>query len=217
MVTGPTDLARRVVVVEDEPLTRSLVTSVLAAAGFIARGVDSAGLAITALRDFDPDALVVDLDLGDGPGGAEVLAYAERATPWIALVVLTNAASPAVVGVDRSRIPARAAYLHKRSLRDAGALLETLEEVLADQPPRRDDTTAQDLLSALSKDQLDVLRLVASGLSNAEIGARRGTSPHGVEQIVQRLISRLGVARGGGMNPRVQLARIYFRHGPSPT
>jgi len=217
MEVATTGVARRVVVVEDEPLTQSLVTSVLATAGFVARGVDSADLAIAALRDFDPDVLVVDLDLGDGPGGAEVLAFAERATPWIALVVLTNAASPVVVGVDRSRIPARAAYLHKRSLRDAGTLLETIEEVLADHPPRRDDATTQDLLSGLSKDQLEVLRLVASGLSNAEIGTRRGTSPHGVEQIVQRLISRLGVTRGGGANPRVQLARIYFRHGPSPT
>lgn len=216
MVADAAGWARRVLVVEDEPLIRSLVTSVLANAGFEARGADTAELAIAALRDFDPDALVVDLDLGDGPGGEEVLAYAERATPWVALLVLTNASSPAVVGIDRSRIPDRAAYLHKRSLRDAGILLETLEGVLGDRPPRRDDATAKDLLSELSRDQLEVLRLVASGLSNAEIGARRGTSPHGVEQIVQRLILRLGVTRGSTMNPRVQLARLYYRHGPGP-
>ncbi len=209
--------SRRVLVVEDEPLTRSLVISVLTNAGFEARGADSAALAIAALRDFDPDALVVDLDLGDGPGGEEILAYAERATPWAALVVLTNASSPAVVGIDRTRIPDRAAYLHKRALKDASILLETLQGVLLDQPPRRDDANAEDPLSDLSRDQLEVLRLVASGLTNLEIGARRGTSAHGVEQIVQRLITRLGVVKGGATNPRVQLARIYFRHGPSPT
>lgn len=217
-MTGEASRAlRRVLVVEDEPLIRSLVTSVLATAGFEARGVDTAGLAIAALREFDPDALVVDLDLGDGPGGEEVLAWAERATPWVALVVLTNASSPAVLGVDRTRIPARAAYLHKRSLKDAGSLIETLQQVLLDQPPRRDDATVADPLSGLSRDQLEVLRLVAAGLSNAEIGSRRGTSAHGVEQIVQRLIGRLGVVKGGSTNPRVQLARIYYTHGPRPS
>jgi DNA-binding NarL/FixJ family response regulator len=210
------DRARRVVLVEDEPLIRALMDSVLAHAGFVVRGVATAAEAVGALAQFDPDAVVVDLDLGDGPGGAEVLAYAERVAPWVALVVLTNAPRPAVVGVDSGLIPRRAAYLHKRSLKDAGALVDTLEQVLHDQRPRRDDAETRDPLSSLSRDQLEVLRLVAAGLSNAEIGARRGTSAHGVEQIVQRLITRLGVARSATSNPRVQLARLYYSHGPSP-
>jgi DNA-binding NarL/FixJ family response regulator len=215
--TPNTPTPRRVLVVEDEPLIRSLTISLLENAGFAALGADTAGGAITALRDFDPDALLVDLDLGEGPGGAEVLAYADRYAPWAALVVLTNAPSPEVAGVDRRLIPARAAYLHKRSLADASLLLDTLEGVLRDQAPRRDDSADSGPLSALSRDQLEVLRLIASGLSNAEIAARRGTSSHGVEQIVQRLISRLQVEKGSTTNPRVQLAKLYYAHGPNAT
>jgi DNA-binding NarL/FixJ family response regulator len=208
---------RRVLVVEDEPLIRSLTISLLQSAGFDALGVDCATDAITGLRDFDPDALLVDLDLGEGPGGAEVLAYADRYAPWAALVVLTNAPSPEVAGVDRRLIPARAAYLHKRSLATASLLLETLEAVLRDQEPRRDDTSDSGPLSVLSRDQLEVLRLIAAGLSNAEIAARRGTSSHGVEQIVQRLILRLNVEKGSTTNPRVQLVKLYYAHGPNAT
>jgi DNA-binding NarL/FixJ family response regulator len=208
--------ARRVLVVEDEPLIRALVLSLLQNGGFEARGVSGAAEAITALPEFDPDALLVDLDLGDGPGGVEVLTYADQVMPGIALVVLTNAPSPGVLGVDPQLIPARAAYLHKRSLGEASLVLDTIGEVLADQRPRRDDTTPTGPLSGLSPDQLEVLRLIASGYSNAEIGARRGTSTHGVEQVVQRLIARLGVARGPGTNPRVQLAKLYYAHGPHP-
>ncbi len=209
-------LARRVLVVEDEPLIRILVLSLLENGGFEALGVGDAADAIAALAHFDPDALLVDLDLGEGPGGVEVLTYADRSAPWVALLVLTNAPSPGVLGVDPQLIPARAAYLHKRSLGEARLLLDTLEEVLGDQDPRRDDTTPSDPLSGLSPDQLDVLRMIASGYTNAEIGARRGTSGHGVEQIVQRLITRLGVDRGPGTNPRVQLAKLYYTHGPNP-
>lgn len=208
--------ARRVLVVEDEPLIRILVLSLLETGGFEARGVGNAADAIAALIDFDPDAMLVDLDLGEGPGGVEVLTYADRSTPWVALLVLTNAPSPGVLGVDPQLIPPRAAYLHKRSLGEARLLLDTLEEVLGDQQPRRDDTTPSDPLSGLSSDQLEVLRLIATGYSNAEIATRRGTSSHGVEQIVQRLIQRLGVERGSGTNPRVQLAKIYYTHGPNP-
>ncbi len=210
-----TPAPRRVLVVEDEPLIRSLTISLLENAGFDAMGAGTAADAIAALKSFDPDALLVDLDLGEGPGGAEVLAYADRYAPWAALVVMTNAPSPEVAGVDARLIPARAAYLHKRSLADAELVLETLEGVLRDQAPRRDDVAASGPLSGLSRDQLEVLRLIAAGLSNAEIAARRGTSSHGVEQIVQRLILRLEVEKGSAMNPRVQLAKLYYAHGPS--
>lgn len=210
-----TPAPRRVLVVEDEPLIRSLTISLLENAGFDATGAGTAADAIAALKSFDPDALLVDLDLGEGPGGAEVLAYADRYAPWAALVVMTNAPSPEVAGVDARLIPARAAYLHKRSLADAELVLETLEGVLRDQAPRRDDVAASGPLSGLSRDQLEVLRLIAAGLSNAEIAARRGTSSHGVEQIVQRLILRLEVEKGSAMNPRVQLAKLYYAHGPS--
>ena len=206
---------RRLLLVEDEPLIRSLTTSLMENAGFETLSVATAADAIAGLRDFDPDALLVDLDLGEGPGGAEVLAYADRYAPWAALVVLTNAPSPEVAGVDGRLIPARAAYVHKRSLGDAELLLETLEAVLRDQAPRRDDSQASGPLSALSRDQLEVLRLIASGLSNAEIAARRGTSSHGVEQIVQRLILRLNVEKDSSINPRVQLAKLYYAHGPN--
>jgi DNA-binding NarL/FixJ family response regulator len=214
--TPPQPDLRRVLVVEDEPLIRSLTLSLLSNAGFDVAGVDTANAATKALEDFDPDAILVDLDLGEGPGGAEVLAYADHHAPWIALVVLTNAPSPEVAGVDRRLIPARAAYLHKRSLSESSSLLKTLEEVLQDHQPRRDDSVASGPLSSLSRDQLEVLRLISAGLSNAEIAARRGTTSHGVEQIVQRLIARLGVERGSTTNPRVQLVKLYYAHGPNP-
>ena len=84
--------ARRVLIVEDEPLIRMLVLSLLESGGFTAMGAGTASEAINALAGFDPDALLVDLDLGEGPGGVEVLTYAERTTPWVALLVVWTSA-----------------------------------------------------------------------------------------------------------------------------
>lgn len=202
--------ARRVLVVEDDALTRGLVADYLTHAGFEIAQAATASQAVRLVREWDPDALVVDLGLGDGPGGGEVLVAVEHIAPWIAVIVLTNSPTPALAGVRPDAIPARAAYLHKRSVMGGSLLLETLESVLADEPPRRDDLDSDDPLAQLSADQLEVLRLVAQGLSNAEIGARRGTSAHAVEQVFQRVIRTLGIERDSSVNPRVAATRIYY-------
>lgn len=209
--------ARRVLVVEDDALTRGLVSDFLAHAGFDTAQAATASQAIALLREWDPDAIVVDLGLGDGPGGGEVLVAVERIAPWVAVIVLTNSPTPALAGVQPEAIPARAAYLHKRSVMGGNLLLDVLESVLADEPPRRDDAICDDPLTRLSADQLEVLRLVAEGLSNAEIGARRGTSAHAVEQVFQRVTRSLGIERDGSVNPRVAATRIYYARGRGAT
>ena len=209
--------ARRVLIVEDEPLTRGLVAGFLEAAGFLTAEAETAQRAIKQLREWDPDALIVDLSLGDGPGGGEVLAAAERIAPWVAVIVLTNSPTPALAGVASDLIPARAAYLHKRSVLGGDLLLRALESALADEPPRRDDSKADDPLTRLSADQLEVLSLVAQGLSNAEIAVRRGTSPHAVEQVFQRVTRALGIPRDASVNPRVAAARIFYARGRAAT
>ena len=37
------------------------------------------------------------------------------------------------------------------------------------------------------------------------------------QKALDHVCGKLGVEKGGGSNPRVQLARVYYRHGPSPT
>lgn len=45
----------------------------------------------------------------------------------------------------------------------------------------------------LSSRELEVLRLVARGLTNAEIGAELGVTPHAVKQSLRRMSTKLGV------------------------
>lgn len=64
------DFVRRVLVVEDEALLRALLKSTLATHGF---EVDTASDAVSAsrmMKAFDPDVMVVDIDLGEGALGA---------------------------------------------------------------------------------------------------------------------------------------------------
>lgn len=189
---------------------RGLLAALLAGAGFEVREAADAPSAVALVSEWDPDCLLVDLTLAGHPGGAEVLTAVERLAPWTALVVLTNAPTPAAVGISPRDIPARAAYLHKRSVLSGDLLLTTLENVLADGQPRRDDLDCKDPLAGLTQDQIEVLRLVAEGLSNSEIALRRGTAPHAVELLFQRALRVLGIPKEPCWNSRVLAARAYL-------
>ena len=63
----------------------------------------------------------------------------------------------------------------------------------------------------LSDVQIETLRLVARGLSNAEIARQRGVTERAVEAAIARLTRHLGVAPDAALNQRVHLAQVYFR------
>ncbi|MGV1003851.1 MAG: response regulator [Candidatus Nanopelagicales bacterium] len=211
----------RVVVIEDEPLTRGLLVSLLQGAGFVVESAGDAPSGVALIRDFEPAVILVDLGLGAGPGGIEVLTWAQHAAPGIAQIVLTNYPTAEVAGLAEGAIPPAASFLHKREMVNGESLVQAVRWALAGMPAIRHDHQAQtspaQLLALLSPDQLQVLRMVAQGLSNAEIAIRRGTTPHAVETLFQRTLHTLGVTRDPGSNSRVMAARLFYELGGPPT
>jgi len=65
-------LDRSVVVVEDDAFVRSLLGEYLAQRGFEVHTADNALDAIKLIRKIDPDALVLDIDLGGQLTGVDV-------------------------------------------------------------------------------------------------------------------------------------------------
>lgn len=63
--------------------------------------------------------------------------------------------------------------------------------------------------TALTPNQIEVLRLVSLGRSNAEIASEMGVGEKAVERTIGRILEVLDIARSTG-NSRIQLARSYF-------
>jgi CheY-like chemotaxis protein len=104
---------RKVLVVEDDALLRSLIISKLEADGFVVQATDSAATARKIADDFDPDVALLDIELGNGPTGIDLALILRKSQPEIALVFLTHIPEPRVVGIDNRKIPKNAAYLAK--------------------------------------------------------------------------------------------------------
>ena len=68
---------------------------------------------------------------------------------------------------------------------------------------------AQGALLRLSAAQRETTRLLASGLTNAEIARRRGVSVRAVEKSVERVFQALGLTGDDTTAPRVTAATLY--------
>lgn len=200
---------RRVVVVEDEALTRAFIVDMLQGVGFEVHPCSSAAEAIRMCDEVDPDAVVTDIDLGPGPTGLDLVESLGREAPHIAVLVLSNFP---ILRQHPANAQGRLVYLDKREVESPAAVVEALEAALSD---KADDQQATDdadaAVAKLSRSQLDVLRMLAQGLSNAEIAAQRGISKRSAESLIQRTISALGIVPDERLNPRVQAVRLYFQ------
>lgn len=200
---------RYVLVVEDEALTRSLIVEMLESAGFQVRACASAAEALRECRYFDPDAVVTDIDLGPGPSGLDLVETLGRTAPHVSVLVLSNYPILRQHPVHKER---KLAYLDKRHVGGSQELIAALESALRDDRALTQASGDADAaIARLSTPQLETLRLMAEGYSNAEIASRRGISKRATESLIRRTITALGIAPDERMNPRVQAVRLYFR------
>lgn len=63
----------------------------------------------------------------------------------------------------------------------------------------------------MTDSQLETMRLIAQGHSNAEIAKIRGVSEKSIEQTISRLVANLDIPKTGKGNQRVQISKLYFR------
>lgn len=204
---------RFVIVVEDEPFLRSLITSALESAGFIVQSVGSAPEARKLFNKFDPDAVVLDIDLGVGPTGLDIGEALVAKSPGIAIVYLTMLADPRVINAEGGKVHSRAAYLNKRRLEDTNSLVEALEAVLHDQDlsDYRHDLNSDSLIFSLSSSQLEVLRLISEGKTNQQIAKLRNRSLSATEGLITRTFNSLGIDPGRTENGRILAVKEYIR------
>ncbi len=197
-------------VVEDHALMRSLVIDAFAQRGFHAAGAADAATALELAASTDPDLLVTDIDLGHRPNGVELATILQQRAPHVAVMFLSNLSRDAAAAQARSTV-ANASFVNKGAVESVEELVDAAEAVLADRPVAREHvgTDARSRLLGLTTAQLETTRLLAAGLSNAEIARRRNVTVRAVEKSVERVFAALGLAGGERTTPRVAAATLY--------
>lgn len=206
----------RVIVVEDSAFTRTTLCGALRDAGVDVVGdAGSASEGVTLTRALAPDAVLVDLDLGAGPSGADLAAELRASRPNLGIVILTSYEDPRLTGRNVDHLPSDVVYLVKGALDDATQLSHAIVRAVAaaGAPSRPGSPIPKPTgdVAKLTDTQIEVVRLVAEGLSNAEIARQRFISETSVERIIMRAARELGIPTTSASNRRVLLTRAYLR------
>lgn len=194
----------RVLVVEDHPLYRQAVTSLVE--GMVDWQVIGSYADAESALPFVADADLAVLDLGlPGVDGIEATGLFKAANPAISILVLTMSEDVAVL---TAAVRAGASgYLVKgsepedieRALRSVarGQVVfgEQVAAVVLAQTARRSTSAASSAFPMLSSREVEVLDLIAAGRSNAEIAAALVVSPKTAKNHVSSILTKLGCTR----------------------
>ncbi len=207
---GPSSGPLRVVVVDDHKLTANSIGDALERHGMLAVArAHSAKDAIDACADAAPDALVIDLDLGPGPTGIDVALEVRKKHRKVGVVILTGYEDPRLLDSRLPALPPACVYMVKHKLDDTTDVVEAVHlarKLITGSAPK---SSVKPRVS-LTDSQVDILRLVASGLSNQAIAARLSLTVSAVEKAINRLAKKLDVDSELGVNTRVGLTHRYL-------
>jgi DNA-binding NarL/FixJ family response regulator len=208
---------RRVLVVEDEGFTSGLVCAALRGAGFEVRAAASAAEARREVAVFDPDAAVIDLNLGTGPNGIDLAHILSHQNPGVALLLLTKLPDLRAAGYTEADLPPTCGFIRKEAVTDADLLVQAVDNALADQVQRMKGQVDQaSPLASLTQTQFAVLRLVAQGYTTPRIAEMRGTTTSAVEKVLGSIYDALHIAKDDGISRRAEAMRIFVEYAGLP-
>lgn len=189
----------------------SLLADVLFEHGFTVRTAVDVAQARREIDAFDPDVLLLDVSLGEGPTGIH-LAHAMRLSrPDIAILVFTGHSDIASVTTDGLALPPGVGLLRKHLVSDKAYLIEALEKVLREEGNLvKKVEEAEDVFAFLGFNGSRALRMLAAGYDNEEIALRCSVSRKTVERWIEQIYRDLGIDTKGSLNPRVAAARRFF-------
>ena len=214
-------MSDRVLVIIDDPFELSSVGAALKLHGVNVVGeARKKSAAINLFRSMQPNVLLLDMHKTD-ESSIEIATAIRKESPEIGVVILVPCADMRLIGEDSSKLPVGTLLVMKNSLNNLSALCEVISTSrLVNSDDRvawvnggvtMYDKDSRGLMSNLSNIQIETLRHVADGLTNAEIGRIRYVSEKAIEQILSRVAITLNIQPDHRKNMRVVLVNEYMR------
>ena len=197
----------KILIVEDDIFVNSMLKQILEAADFSVATALNVAEALTSISEVEPNLILTDLDLGNGPNGADLINKISIDYPWINFIVLSTHRDPKLAIYPHISLPEGIVYITKSDLVDKNNLVSIVKESMTSNSYRT-NVTADDL-PVLKSQQAEVLQLIAKGLSNQAIADIRGVSLRAVEIAITKIYEILGINNDPTINTRLKAAEIW--------
>lgn len=214
--TSHSELQISVLVIEDEALTRTLISKVISAADFKLVGTaQNAVEAMRLFRTFKPQVVVTDIDLGAGPTGLDIASAISKISPTTGIVFVSSIEDVRTIRPNLPAAPATSQYLNKADVSNVQILIEVIrnafEAALTGPTTKSKDESWEMSKEPFTDLQMELMRLISSGMSNVAIAAARFTTVKSTENAISRLAKKLGIPTDDKSNQRVLIAKYFFK------
>jgi DNA-binding NarL/FixJ family response regulator len=212
----------RVLVVIDDAFEMSTLVAALRLHDIdVIAEAKSESVGMNLLRRLQPDVVLLDMK-SVGISAVKIAVKMRKENQNIGIVILTSCSDLRLMGESNDEVPTGAKILVKKSIVDFTVLCDAIREskIAAVEKHKvtwiNGNTSFQEhgiavLMAHLTNTQAEVLRLVADGMTNAQIGRTRYVSEKSVEQVISRVAQELHVQPDHNKNMRVQLVGEYYR------
>jgi DNA-binding NarL/FixJ family response regulator len=185
----------RVMIVENDPLAMQLFTMFVEKSGRyeLVHTLESAAYAEAYCRANPVDLILMDICTNQGASGLSASAKIKQRLPGIKIIIVTS--QPECDFINRARAGGVDSFWYK-TIKEL-ELLEVMDRTMAGESIYPDSTPQISIGHALSGEftprELDVLRELTGGDTNAEIAERLGLSVGTVRNHIQRMLEKSGL------------------------
>ena len=212
----------RVLVINDDAFELATLSAALRLHTINVIGeANNLAVAESLFRSLQPEVLVIDIQF-DGQEAITLVKKLRKLNPALGIVFTTACPDLRLLGIASKDVPLGSQMILKKSIsnleviatsiRNSISIAETKSPVAwVDRQGSPHENAFASVLGAMTDTQIETLRLVATGLSNAEIGRVRFVSEKSVEQIVARIAGHFAIAPDRTRNLRVLIAGHYYK------
>jgi len=204
----------KLLLVEDDQIILTMMSKAVEAEGFKILG--AATDVVTAMESFkknQPDVAILDIDLGAGPTGIDLANKIRKINHRVAIVFCTSYKDIRFIKNESHYYPPHTVLLKKSDIvnleKVSNAIHEALEMV-RDADETKPDQLSEKFYKNLTNLEIELLAMVASGVSNKNIAKERGISTKSCENAIARLAKKLDIPATENNNQRVLMTRKYF-------
>lgn len=213
----------RVALADDALLVREGLARILSALGIeITASADDVDELLDAIDRDPPDVAILDIRMPPGYSDEGLRAAAQLAVthPHVGVLILSQYREPSYAAALVATSATRRGYLLKETILYPDQLASALYRITAGETVVDsaviDDALgsagANDRLTALSARELEVLRLLAQGLTDRGICEQLTLSPRTVASHVQHIFTKLALPDSDHDNRRVHAVLAYLDH-----
>lgn len=184
----------RVIIVDDQAISRQLFEMYVRSSDRyeLVSSVRSAGLVDIYLLKHRADLIIMDIMMNDGSDGLEAAEKVKKDYPDIKIVAVTS--MPESSWLKRAREIGVESFWYKET--DETALLDVMDRTMNGESVYPDSPPAVRLGNAdstcFTERELEALRIITTGASNAEVAAKLGISENTVKSYVRSMLDKTG-------------------------